>query len=67
MGTAGNCRLTSPPELNVNLAWHVYQGGERVTGFYPASLLLLSLGTLMLFYFAERQFQRWFPSRTASA
>lgn len=54
-------RLTTPPELNVNLAWHVYQRGEPFAGYYPASLLLLSLGSLGLFYVGERQLRWMFP------
>lgn len=59
----GIARLTSPPELNVNLAWHVYQRSECIAGFHLATLLLLSIGSLCLFYVAERQFRRLFTPR----
>jgi len=56
-------RLTSPPELNVNLAWHVYQREGSFAGLYPAALLCLSLISMGLFYGAEQQLRRIFPLR----
>lgn len=62
----GIARLTSPPELNVNLAFHVYQRGVHFDGQYPASLLMLSLTSTGLFYIGEQQFRRMFPTDDSS-
>ena len=44
-----------PPELNVNLAFHVYQPREYFRGFHAVALFVFSLGATLLFIVVERE------------
>jgi hypothetical protein len=55
-------RFVSPPELNVNLSFHVYQSYEPFAGYYVAAIVGLSLGTTVFFAVAEQRLRRVFPA-----
>jgi hypothetical protein len=57
----GLSRWMTPPELNVNLAFHVYQKSDPFAGFHAASLAGLTFGSTLLFFIAERSLRRLFP------
>jgi len=55
-------RWVSPPELNVNLSFHVYQSADALPGYYAASLIGLTLCTTLCFFIAEQGLCRLFPA-----
>jgi hypothetical protein len=56
-------RWVSPPELNVNLSFHVYQSRDVFPGFYAAAIVGLTLLTTLFFFVAEEALCRIFPVR----
>jgi|SRR5580704_7751347 hypothetical protein len=60
----GISRWVSPPTLNVNLSFHVYQLVDPFPGYYAASIIGLTLGTTLFFFVAEQGLRRVFPTPT---
>jgi hypothetical protein len=46
-------RWLTPPELNVNLAFHVYQPTNSFPGFHAVSLAALTVASAVSFFFVE--------------
>jgi hypothetical protein len=63
----GISRWVSPPKLNVNLSFHVYQSVNAFPGHYAASIIGLTLGTTLFFFIAERGLRRVFPTPRKSS
>ena len=59
----GISRWVSPPELNVNLSFHVYQTKDPFPGFYAAAIVGLTIFTTLFFFLAEQTLCRLFPVR----
>ncbi len=58
----GVSRWVSPPALNVNLSFHVYQSRDPFPGFYAAAIVGLTIGTTLFLFLAEQALRRIFPS-----
>ena len=52
------CRLTTPAELNVNIAHKVWEGWEQTFPSYPLYLALLLGATAAIFVVVEQGFRR---------
>ena len=57
----GVSRWVSPRNLNVNLAFHVYQSKDPFPGFYTAAILGLTILTTIFFFLAEQALRQLFP------
>jgi hypothetical protein len=57
----GISRWVSPPKLNVNLSFHVYQSVDPFPAYYAASIVGLTLGTTLFFFIAAQGLRGIFP------
>lgn len=60
-------RCVTPPALNVNLAYHVYQSRDPFVGYHSMCLVCLTLMSTVVFAVAERLLGRIFPLPCAAS
>lgn len=60
-------RLVTPPAANVNLAFSIYSGWEKVYPSYRAFWLIMFTEAVFVYYVSGRLFERWLAKKGASA
>ena len=62
----GICRLVTPPDANVNVAFAIYPGVEKYFPSHPIYLAVMMVLSAGYFFLGEYAMRRWLMVETAT-